>query len=100
MIDPTLTTSPTLTSYPTDTVENTMVTITVVSENCLGQYLFADGQMVLFIDAYGTGTIQLTRGTHLMQCCLDRDKSDCGTAANITYVHDATQVLPKNASCP
>ena len=81
-------------------ISGNRVTITVVSENCLAQYLFADGQMVLFIDAYGSDTIQLTRGTHLMQCCLDREKTECGTAANISYEVDAIQVLPKNDSCP
>ncbi len=91
---------PTLTPYPTFTVqEETSVTITLISENCEGQYFFVDGQMVAYVEAYGTATFQTTKGEHTLQSCKDQARQYCGDPTYYTFEEDTQHKIFAHPSC-
>ena len=98
-IEPTITPYPTLTPYPTFTVETGMVTVTLVSENCEGQYFFVDGVWVAFVPAYGTSSFEIQAGDHMLLSCSEMEQIHCGAPNPESFTEDTVHRIYAHPGC-
>ncbi len=97
--EPTQTLFPAYTPYPTYTLENGMVTVTLISENCTDQYFFADGEWVAFVAAYGTSTFEIEAGEYMLQACMELERTHCGEAGPANFTQNCEWRIYAHPSC-